>query len=84
MRWPFLSRTETGTTTSGEVARSIRNSNYDGAKRAAGMFSDMFPGRFYLEVQEHGIPEMAGLTAQTGMTDSSMPIVQKRTLRSLR
>jgi DNA polymerase III subunit alpha len=48
---------------SGEVARGLRNSNPDGARKAAEFFKELFPGRFYLEVQEHGIPEMAGLTA---------------------
>jgi DNA polymerase-3 subunit alpha len=49
---------------SGEAARQIRNSNYEGAKKAAEFYKELFPGRFYLELQEHGLPEMAGLTAQ--------------------
>ena len=35
-----------------------------GARQAAAFYSDLFPGRFYIELQEHGLPEMAGLTAK--------------------
>ncbi len=49
---------------SGEVNRQFRNSNPDAARKAAAFYKDLFPGRFYLEIQEHGLAEMAGLTAQ--------------------
>lgn len=48
----------------GEVPRALRNQNVAGARRAAAFYKELFPGRFYLELQEHGLPEMAGLTAQ--------------------
>jgi len=49
----------------GEVPRLLRAGQYEEAKKAAAFYKDLFPGRFYLEVQEHNLPEMAGLTAQT-------------------
>ena len=48
----------------GEVSRQFRNNNPDGARKAAEFYKELFPGRFYLELQEHGLTEMAGLTAQ--------------------
>ena len=62
---------------SGEVSRQIRNSNHEAARSAAAFYKDLFPGRFYLEVQEHGLPEMAGLTAQIVQLgkDLDLPLV---------
>ena len=41
----------------GEVPERMLNGDYEGAKNAALKFSEIFQDRFYLEVQNHGIPE---------------------------
>ncbi len=42
----------------GAVAQQLLNEDYDGAKRHALALSDIFgPDHFYLELQDHGIPE---------------------------
>ena len=41
----------------GEVPERMLRGDYDGAKKAAIMFSEIFPNRYYLEIQNHGIPE---------------------------
>ena len=41
----------------GEVPEKMLNGDYEGAKNAALMFSDIFPDNYYLEIQNHGIPE---------------------------
>ncbi len=42
----------------GEVSQQLLNDDIDGATRVAGRYSDIFgPGRFFLEVHDHGIPE---------------------------
>ena len=41
----------------GEIPERLVKNDFDGAKKAAIEFSEMFPGRFYLEVQNHKIPE---------------------------
>jgi DNA polymerase-3 subunit alpha len=43
---------------SGELARLIQNGQLKEARRAAAWYRDVFPGRFFLELQEHGIPEL--------------------------
>ncbi len=43
----------------GEIPERMLKGDWDGAKKAAMRFSEMFPDRFYLEVQNHGIPEEA-------------------------
>ena len=44
----------------GEIPRRLRNGDYEGAKKyALEMQSIMGEGRFYLEVQDHGIPAQA-------------------------
>jgi DNA polymerase-3 subunit alpha len=43
---------------SGEVALFLRQQQYDRARRAAAWFAETFgPGGFWLEVQDHGLPE---------------------------
>ena len=41
----------------GEVPERMLNDDYKGAKNAALSFSEIFPDRYYLEIQNHGIPE---------------------------
>ena len=41
---------------SGEVAKNLELARYDRAKQAAEFYARQFPGRFWLEVQNHGIP----------------------------
>ena len=41
----------------GEIPERLVKNDYDGAKKAALEFAEMFSGRFYLEVQDHQIPE---------------------------
>ncbi|MBQ8317851.1 MAG: DNA polymerase III subunit alpha [Lachnospiraceae bacterium] len=42
----------------GEVATNLRHNNYDGAKEAALRHLDIFgEGNYYLELQDHGMPE---------------------------
>ena len=41
----------------GEIPEKMLNGDYNGAKDAALKYSEIFPDRFYLEVQNHGIPE---------------------------
>ncbi len=41
----------------GEVAEKVILGKYEDAKKAALEFKKMFPDRFYLEIQDHGIPE---------------------------
>ncbi|MEE8341033.1 MAG: DNA polymerase III subunit alpha, partial [Candidatus Neomarinimicrobiota bacterium] len=41
----------------GEIPERLVQNDFEGAKKAALEFAEMFPGRFYLEVQNHQIPE---------------------------
>ncbi len=41
----------------GEIPERLVKNDYEGAKKTALEFAEMFPGRFYLEVQDHRIPE---------------------------
>ena len=41
----------------GEIPEKMLNGDYNGAKKAALQFSEIFPNNFYLELQNHGIPE---------------------------
>jgi DNA polymerase-3 subunit alpha len=41
----------------GEAAVAARVKGYDEAKKAALEYADIFPERFYLEIQRHGLPE---------------------------
>ena len=41
----------------GEVPEKMLKGDYEGAKEAALRFAEIFPDRYYLEIQNHGIPE---------------------------
>ncbi len=41
----------------GEVPEKMLQGDYEGAKEAALRFAEIFPDRYYLEIQNHGIPE---------------------------
>ncbi len=41
----------------GEIPEKLVKNDYEGAKKTALEFAEIFPGRFYLEVQNHRIPE---------------------------
>ena len=41
----------------GEIPEKMIKGDWDGAKKAALRFSEIFDDRFYLEVQNHGIPD---------------------------
>jgi len=41
----------------GEVQYSLNRGDYKSALEAAGQYANIFPGRFYLEMQANGIPE---------------------------
>lgn len=43
----------------GEIARSLNRDRYDEAKATAEWYARTFPDRYFLEVQDHGIPEQA-------------------------
>jgi DNA polymerase-3 subunit alpha len=44
---------------SGEIARNLKLSRYERARQAAEFYARTFPGRYFLEVQSHGIPGQA-------------------------
>ncbi|MEW5717760.1 MAG: DNA polymerase III subunit alpha [Chloroflexota bacterium] len=46
---------------SGEVPRLLTDGRKEEARRALGWYRDVFKDRFYVELQEHGIAEFAGL-----------------------
>jgi DNA polymerase III subunit alpha len=48
----------------GEIARQLLAGRVDAAREAAGWYADLFPGRYYLEVQAHGTPGQDRLNAQ--------------------
>ncbi|MFO7728994.1 MAG: DNA polymerase III subunit alpha [Desulfonatronovibrio sp.] len=41
----------------GEVQHSMRKSGFEKARECAGQYADIFPGRFYLELEANGMPE---------------------------
>ncbi len=41
----------------GVVPEKMLNGDYEGAKKEALVFSEIFPGRYFLEIQNHGIAE---------------------------
>ena len=61
----------------GEIPEKMLNGDYEGARDAALMFSEIFSDRFYLEVQNHGIPEEeANIENMKKLAhDLSLPIV---------
>jgi DNA polymerase-3 subunit alpha len=50
---------------SSEVARLIRDGRLQNARQVIRWYSDLFPGRYFLELQEHDIPELADVNHQT-------------------
>jgi len=46
---------------SGEVARLIQEERLDDAREAIAWYRDVFPDRYFLELQEHDIPELKGV-----------------------
>jgi len=61
----------------GEIPEKMLNGDYEGAKNAALKFSEIFSNRFYLEVQNHGIPqEEANIVNMKKLSeDLSLPLV---------
>ncbi|MBN1813594.1 MAG: DNA polymerase III subunit alpha [Anaerolineae bacterium] len=49
---------------SSEVSRLIRDGRLHDARQVVRWYSDLFPGRYYLELQEHDIPELAAVNRQ--------------------
>ncbi|MCK4316095.1 MAG: DNA polymerase III subunit alpha, partial [Anaerolineae bacterium] len=47
-----------------EVSRLIQAGQLDQARRTIAWYRDTFPGRYYLELQEHDIPELAQVNRQ--------------------
>ncbi len=45
----------------GEVNRLLRHERYDDARAAAAFYREVFAGDFYLELQDHGIPDEAAV-----------------------
>ncbi|MEZ4597397.1 MAG: DNA polymerase III subunit alpha, partial [Chloroflexota bacterium] len=46
----------------GEIPRALEIDDWDSARRLAGQYADIFgPGNFFLEMQDHGIPEQRAL-----------------------
>ena len=49
----------------GEIARSLETDDWESARRLAGSYADIFgPDNFYLELQDHGMPEQRRLNEQ--------------------
>ncbi len=49
----------------GEIPKALEGEDWDLARRLAGEYGDIFgPGRFFLEMQDHGIPDQARLNGQ--------------------
>lgn len=48
----------------GEIPRLLQEGQGDRARKAAAWYRDVFPGRFYIELQEHGLPELADMNRQ--------------------
>ena len=50
---------------SGEVARALEIDDWDGARRVASEYGDILgPGNFFLELQDHGLPDQRALNAK--------------------
>ena len=49
---------------SGELMSAIRNDDIDEARRVAGWYSEVFTGRYYIEIMGHGIDKFAEPTNQ--------------------
>jgi DNA polymerase-3 subunit alpha len=49
---------------SSELSHLIKDGRLDEARRTIAWYRDVFPGRYYLELQEHDIPELAPVNRQ--------------------
>jgi len=49
---------------SSKVSRLLRDGRLDEARRVIGWYRDLFPGRYFLEIQDHDIPELAAVNRQ--------------------
>lgn len=61
----------------GEVASYLSAGKYEEGKAAALSYSEIFPGRFYLEIQDHGIKEQQLVVKEMVRLakDTSLPLV---------
>ena len=50
---------------SSEISRLILAGEMDKARRTVAWYRDVFPGRYYLELQDHDIPELVQVNTQT-------------------
>ena len=49
----------------GEIPRALETDDWESARRLAGAYSEIFgPGRFFLEIQDHGLAEQRRLNEQ--------------------
>ncbi|HEV8053965.1 MAG TPA: DNA polymerase III subunit alpha, partial [Candidatus Limnocylindrales bacterium] len=48
----------------GEIPRALEIEDWDSARRLAGEYRDIFRGEFFLELQDHGMPEQRRLNGQ--------------------
>ncbi|MBI3968995.1 MAG: DNA polymerase III subunit alpha [Chloroflexi bacterium] len=62
---------------SSEVCRKLLDGNYDAARELAGWYRDVFPCRYYVEIQEHHIPELSAINPDLIRLarDLSLPLV---------
>ncbi|MDY6874844.1 MAG: DNA polymerase III subunit alpha [Chloroflexota bacterium] len=62
---------------SSQVSRLIREGQLDQARSAIAWYRDVFPGRYYLELQEHNIPELTQVNQQllTFAREFNLPLV---------
>ena len=70
----------------GEVGAALLQGNPPGAAKAARAWSDLFPGRYYLEVQRAGRPDDDTLVAATAALASelALPVVATHPVQFLR
>jgi DNA polymerase-3 subunit alpha len=62
---------------SGEIARLVLQDRLEEARRTVAWYRDVFPSRFFLELQEHGIPELGLVNRQVleFAREFSLPLV---------
>ena len=70
----------------GDVGSSLLQGNARGAAKAAHMWADLFPGRYYLEVQRAGRPDDNALVAATVRLagELALPVVATHPVQFLR
>ena len=59
---------------SGELLSKMREGDLTGAEQVASWYADVFPGRYYLEVMEHGIDEFSQLTPKINDLSKKMDL----------